>query len=74
MANGHNQDMLDRDQFGGASGYLVADHLIEVMNFILYNQDLSEPVSAMLTAADIHLRVSIKLDTVSTRLVIENYL
>ena len=48
------QDKLDRDQFGGARGHSVAHYLIEVMNFVLYNQDLSEPVSTILTAADIH--------------------
>ena len=48
------QDKLDRDQFGGVRGHSVAHYLIEVMNFVLYNQDLSEPVSTILTAADIH--------------------
>ena len=48
------QDKLDRDQFGGVKGHSVAHYLIEVMNFVLYNQDLSEPVSTILTAADIH--------------------
>ena len=47
-------DKLDRDQFGGAKGHSVAHYLIEVMNFVLYNQDLSEPVSTILTAVDIH--------------------
>ena len=32
-------DKLDRDQFGGAKGHSVAHYLIEVMNFVLYNQD-----------------------------------
>ena len=47
-------DKLDRDQFGGSKGHSVAHYLIEVMNFVLYNQDLSEPVSTILTAIDIH--------------------
>ena len=47
-------DKLDRDQFGGSKGHSVAHYLIEVMNFVLYNQDLSEPVSTMLTAIDLH--------------------
>lgn len=45
---------LDRDQFGGAKGHSVAHYLIEIMNFVLYNQDMSQPVSTMLTAVDIH--------------------
>ena len=45
---------LDRDQFGGAKGHSVAHYLIEVMNFILYNQDFSEPLSTILTTVDIH--------------------
>ena len=51
---GFIQDKLDRDQFGGLKGHSVAHYLVEVMNFVLYNQDLSEPVSSILTAADIH--------------------
>ena len=47
-------DKLDRDQFGGAKGHSVAHYLIEIMNFILYNQDLSEPLATILTAVDIH--------------------
>ena len=47
-------DKLDRDQFGGVKGHSIAHYLIEIMNFVLYNQDLSEPVSTMITAVDIH--------------------
>ena len=47
-------DKLDRDQFGGAKGHSVAHYLIEVMNFVLYNQDFSEPVSTIITAVDLH--------------------
>ena len=32
----------------------MAHYLIENMNFVLYNQDLSQPVATMLTAFDIH--------------------
>jgi hypothetical protein len=45
---------LDRDQFGGAKGHSVAHYLIEIMNFVLYNQDMSKPLSTILTAVDIH--------------------
>jgi hypothetical protein len=51
---GYISEKLDRDQFGGAKGHSVAHYLIEIMNFVLYNQDLSEPVSTMLTAVDLH--------------------
>ena len=47
-------EKLDRDQFGGAKGHSVAHYLIEIINFVLYNQDLTEPVSTLLTAVDIH--------------------
>ena len=46
-------DKLDRDQFGGAKGHSTAHYLIEIMNFVLYNQDLSEPISTILSAVDI---------------------
>ena len=52
--HGFISDKLDRDQFGGAKGHSVAHYLIEIMNFVLYNQDLSQPVATMLTAIDIH--------------------
>ena len=47
-------EKLDRDQFGGAKGHSVAHYLIEIMNFVLYNQDLSEPASTILAAVDVH--------------------
>ena len=46
-------DKLDRDQFGGAKGHSVAHYLIEIINFILYNQDLSKPLATILTAVDL---------------------
>ena len=48
-------DKLDREQFGGAKGHSVALYLIEIINFVLYNQDLSQPVSTMLTAVDVQI-------------------
>ena len=47
-------DKIDRDQFGGAKGHSVAHYLIEIINFVLYNQDFTEPVASLLTAVDIH--------------------
>ena len=46
-------DKLDRDQFGRAKGHSVAHYLIEIINFILYNQDLSKPLATILTAVDL---------------------
>ena len=34
---------LDPDQFGGKKGHSISHYLIEMTNFILYNQDLREP-------------------------------
>ena len=52
--HGFISEKLDRDQFGGTKGHSVAHYLIEVMNFVLFNQDLSVPVATMITAIDIH--------------------
>ena len=37
------KDKLDPDQLGGIKGNSISHYLIEVTNFILYNQDLSNP-------------------------------
>ena len=47
------EDKLDRDQFGGARKHSIAHYLIEIMNFVLYNQDLCEPRATLLAAIDI---------------------
>ena len=47
------QDKLDRDQFGGQKGHSIAHYLVEITNFILYNQDLSKPLSTMFAGVDI---------------------
>jgi hypothetical protein len=49
----HIQDKLDRDQFGGAKKHSVAHYLIEIMNFVLYNQDLPEKYATLMAAIDI---------------------
>ena len=47
------EDQLDRDQFGGQKGHSIAHYLIEISNFILYNQDLSKPLSTLFAGIDI---------------------
>ena len=47
------EDKLDRDQFGGQAGHSIAHYLIEIKNFILYNQDLSTPLSTIFAGVDI---------------------
>ena len=47
------EDKLDRDQFGGQKGHSIAHYLIEISNFILYNQDLSKPLSTLFAGIDI---------------------
>ena len=46
-------DKLDRDQFGGQKGHSIAHYLIEIINFVAYNQDLSKPLATLLAGADI---------------------
>ena len=58
-------DKLDRAQLGGAKGHSTAHYLIEIMNFVLYNQDLSEPLSTILSAVDIQKGFN-KVDHVKT--------
>ena len=47
------EDKLDRDQFGGQQGHSISHYLIELINFILYNQDLSKPLATLLAAIDL---------------------
>ena len=51
------EDKLDRDQFGGQKGHSIAHYLIEITNFILYNQDLSKPLSTLFAGIDIKKRI-----------------
>ena len=39
----HVQHQLDPDQLGGMKGSSISHYLIEMTNFILYNQDLKNP-------------------------------
>ena len=43
---------LDPDQFGGQKGNSVSHYLIEMTNFILYNQDLKDPQAALAAFLD----------------------
>ena len=46
------QDKLDPDQMGGQKGHSIAHYLIEVTDFILYNQDLKDPKAVMAVFID----------------------
>ena len=41
------KNKLDPDQFGGIKGNSISHYLIEMTNFILYNQDLKDPASTI---------------------------
>ena len=43
---------IDRNQFGGLKGNSVTHYLIEFINFILFNQDLTEPHAVIATLVD----------------------
>ena len=43
---------LDQDQMGGQEGHSISHYLIEVSNFILYNQDLKNPQAIMALFVD----------------------
>ena len=43
---------LDPDQFGGRKGNSISHYLIEMTNFILYNQDLKNPQATLATFID----------------------
>ena len=42
------KEHMDRDQFGGMPGNSIAHYLIEITNFILFNQDLSKPIQTIM--------------------------
>ena len=48
----HVCDKVDRNQYGGITSNSVSHYLIEITNFILYNMDLTIPVSTILTMVD----------------------
>ena len=43
---------LDPDQFGGQKGNSTSHYLIEMTNFILYNQDLKDPQATLAAFLD----------------------
>ena len=45
-------DKLDIRQYGGMRGNSVQHYLIELMNFILYNQDSTEPTAILACLVD----------------------
>ena len=47
------EDKLDRDQFGGQKGHSISHYLMEITNFIQYNQDMSKPLSTLFAGIDI---------------------
>ena len=42
------KEHMDRDQFGGMPGNSIAHYLIEITNFILFNQDPSKPIQTIM--------------------------
>ena len=46
------KEHMDRDQFGGMPGNSIAHYLIEITNFILFNQDLSKPIQKIMLLVD----------------------
>ena len=43
---------IDRNQFGGLKGNSVTHYLVELINFILYNQDLKDPHAVLATLVE----------------------
>ena len=45
-------DQIDWNQYGGVKGHSISHYLIEMINFILYNQDLNTPHAVLATMID----------------------
>ena len=45
-------DQIDPNQVGGLKGNSIAHYLIELINFILYNQDYDLPISVLASTLD----------------------
>ena len=45
-------DQLDPKQFGGLNGNSISHYMIELINFILYNQDYNLPIAILACAID----------------------
>ena len=48
----HVGDKLDPKQFGGQKGNSISHYIIELINFILYNQDYNLPIGILACAVD----------------------
>jgi hypothetical protein len=46
------EDQLDPRQFGGLKGNSISHYLIELINFVLYNQDFNHPIAVLLCTID----------------------
>ena len=45
-------DQIDPNQYGGLKGNSISHYLIELINFILYNQDFDAPIAVLACAID----------------------
>ena len=45
-------DKIDPKQFGGQKGTSITHYLIEFINFILYNQDMTQPHAVLALMVD----------------------
>ena len=45
-------DLIDPNQFGGQKGNSITHYLIEFINFVLYNQDMSSPCAVLALMVD----------------------
>ena len=45
-------NQIDWNQYGGVKGHSISHYLIEMINFILYNQDLRTPQAVLATMVD----------------------
>ena len=45
-------DQIDPRQYGGLKNNSISHYLIEIINFILYNQDFSDPIAILACAID----------------------
>ena len=44
------KDKIDPKQFGGLKGNSISHYMIELINFILFNQDYNLPIAVLLSA------------------------
>ena len=45
-------NQIDWNQYGGVKGHSISHYLIEMINFILYNQDIRTPHEVLATVVD----------------------